>query len=159
MFVQDVFFFHERPRKINIWTGTVIISPHLGPLVSSFLVYYKTWPDAFWVNTGLSAFCLLLVLAFMDETMYNRGPSHSQQPGPRMRLLRLVGTEQWHSTRLRQTLLQAFMRPAIAISKLPVLLCTIYYFLNFSWIIGTNASISIFLTKTYDFSTYNLGMS
>ena len=94
----------------------------------------------------------------MDETIYNRNLSQDQQPVPRSRLLRLVGVEQWRSRHLRQTFSQALMRPLIAISKLPVLLCTIYYFLNFAWVIGVNATISIWLTTFYKFTPYNLGI-
>ena len=94
----------------------------------------------------------------MDETIYNRNLTRGQQPLPKSRLLRLVGVEQWRSRHLRQTFLQALMRPLIAISKLPVLLCTVYYFLNFAWIIGVNTTISIWLTTFYKFTPYNLGI-
>ena len=94
----------------------------------------------------------------MDETIYNRNLSQDQQPVPRSRLLRLIGVEQWRSRHLRQTFLQALMRPFIAISKLPVLFCTVYYFLNFAWVIGVNATISIWLTTFYKFTPYNLGI-
>ena len=83
----------------------------------------------------------------------------NRQPVPKSRLLRLIGVEQWRGRHLRQTFLQALMRPVIAISKLPVLLGTIYYFLNFAWIIGVNATISIWLTTFYKFTPYNLGTS
>lgn len=95
----------------------------------------------------------------MDETIYNRNLAQDQQPVPKSRLLRLIGVEQWRDRHLRQTFLQALMRPIIAISKLPVLLCTIYYFLNFAWIIGVNATVSIWLTTIYKFTPYNLGTS
>ena len=95
----------------------------------------------------------------MDETIYNRSLARDQQPVPRSRLLRLVGVEQWRSRYSRQTFVQALMRPVIAISKLPVLLCTIYYFLTFAWIIGVNTTISIWLTSIYKFTPYNLGKS
>lgn len=49
------------------------------------------------------------------------------------------------------------MRPIVAVSKIPVLLITIFYFLNFSWIIGVNVTISIWLTEFYNFTPYNLG--
>lgn len=158
MFIQDIFFFHEHPRKINIWSGAIIASPYLGPLITAFIIFYKTWPVAFWVNTGLSALCLVLVVGLVDETIYNRNIPIAEQPVPKSRLLRLVGVEQWRSRHQRQTFVQALIRPIIAISKLPVLLCTVYYFLNFSWIIGVNATISIWLTTFYEFTPYNLGM-
>ena len=145
-------------RKINIWSGGIIVSPYLGPLITAFIVDKEAWPNAFWVNTGLSALCWLLVIGLLDETIYNRSLARDLQPAPRSRLLRLIGVEQWQSRHLRQTFFQALMRPVIAISKLPVLLCTIYYFLNFAWIIGVNATISIWLTTIYKFTPYNLGM-
>ena len=157
MFIQDMFFFHEHPRKINIWSGAILLSPNLGPLITAFIINKKPWPDAFWVNTGLMALSWLLVVAFMDETIYNRNIPSSKQTPPKSRLLRLIGTEQWKSRHNRQTFVQALMRPVIAISKVPVLLCTIYYFLNFAWVIGVNATISIWLTSIYKFTPYNLG--
>ena len=95
----------------------------------------------------------------MDETIYNRNLAPDQHPMPKSRLLRLIGVEQWQGRHLRQTFLQALMRPVIAVSKLPVLLCTVYYFLNFAWIIGVNATVSIWLTTIYKFTPYNLGKS
>jgi len=95
----------------------------------------------------------------MDETIYNRNLPRDQQAVPKPRVLRIIGIEQWRSRHLRQTFLQALLRPVVAISKIPVLLCTIYYFLNFAWIIGVNATVSLWLTTIYNFTPYNLGMS
>jgi len=146
-------------RKINIWSGAIIVSPYLGPLITAFIINKEAWSNAFWVNTGLTALCWLLVVGLMDETIYNRNIPTSQQPVPKSRILRLVGVEQWRTRHLRQTFVQAIMRPIIAVSKIPVLLITIFYFLNFSWIIGVNATISIWLTEFYKFTPYNLGES
>lgn len=144
-------------RKINIWSAAIIVSPYLGPLFTAFIINKMKWPVAFWVSTGMTALGWLLIVAFMDETIYNRNIPQSEQPVPNSRLLRLLGIEQWHSRHQRQSCLQAFMRPIRAISKLPVLLCTVYYFLNFAWVIGVNATISIWLTSIYKFTPYNLG--
>ena len=158
MYIQDIFFFHEHPRKINIWSGAIIVSPYLGPLITAFIISSMPWPNAFWVNTGLSALCLILVLVGVDETIYNRRLDPSEQIPPKSRLLRVVGVEQWRSRQTRQTFVQAIMRPMVAMGKVPVLLCTVYYFLNFAWIIGVNATISIWLTSIYGFTPYNLGV-
>ena len=133
------------------------MSPYLGPLCTAFIIDKTNWPVAFWVNTGLTAVCLLLVIGLMDETIYNRTLPRDQQPVPKSRWLRLSGFEQWRNRHSRMTFLQAIMRPVIAVSKLPVALCTVYYFLNFAWIIGVNATISIWLTSIYKFTPYNLG--
>jgi MFS family permease len=38
MFIQDIFFFHERARKINIWAYVSSFSPHFPPISPSFPV-------------------------------------------------------------------------------------------------------------------------
>ena len=91
------------------------------------------------------------------ETIYNRNLPRERQPVPKSRLLRLIGVEQWRSRHTRPSFGQATMRPIVAISKVPMLLCTIYTFLNFAWIIGVNATVSIWLTSNYKFTPYNIG--
>ena len=157
MYIQDLFFFHEHPRKINIWSGAIIVSPYLGPLIAAFMISTMPWPNVFWVATGFTALCWILVVGLADETIYNRNLPKEQQTPPKSRLMRLIGVEQWRSRHDRQTFWQAVMRPVVAISKVPVLLCTIYYVLNCAWVIGVNATISIWLTDSYGFTPYNLG--
>lgn len=94
---------------------------------------------------------------FHGRNHLNRRLPVEQQIPPKSRLMRLIVVEQWKSRHNRQTFWPAVARPVVAISKLPVLLCTIYYFLNFAWIIGVNATISIWLTTIYKFTPYNLG--
>lgn len=49
MFIFDMFFFHERARKINIWAAFIILSPYLGPMLTAFIITTQKWPIAFWV--------------------------------------------------------------------------------------------------------------
>jgi len=49
MFIFDMFFFHERARKINIWAAFIILSPYMGPLLTAFIITTLKWPIAFWV--------------------------------------------------------------------------------------------------------------
>jgi len=49
MFIYDMFFFHERARKINIWAAFIILSPYMGPLFAAFIITTQPWPIAFWV--------------------------------------------------------------------------------------------------------------
>ena len=48
-------------------------------------------------------------------------------------------------------------RPIVAITKIPVLMVMIYYFLNFAWVIGVNTTIGIWLSEIYGFSTRGIG--
>lgn len=49
------------------------------------------------------------------------------------------------------------LQPIFAITKIPVLLIVVYYFLNFAWVISVNTTISIWLTNFYGFNPKNLG--
>jgi len=43
MFIFDMFFFHERARKINIWAAFIVLSPYFGPLFAAFIISTQSW--------------------------------------------------------------------------------------------------------------------
>lgn len=43
MWIKDMYFFHEHPRKINIWSTALILSPFLGALFMAAIVSATTW--------------------------------------------------------------------------------------------------------------------
>ena len=49
------------------------------------------------------------------------------------------------------------MRSWTAITKLPVLLSFVYYFMTFAWVIAVNITIGVFVIPTYNFTFDNLG--
>src|SRR4051812_7156644 len=49
-------------------------------MVSAFLLYELTWPQAFWVLAGLIGIGLLLIVFAMDETAYNRTEPANNPP-------------------------------------------------------------------------------
>lgn len=95
-FLRDMFFFHERARKIGLWAALYIASPYLGPCLSNFVMHgTHHWPTVFWLCTGVVGLQIILVLAFVDETWYNRDKHSYEQPVRRAgiggRLMRLTG--------------------------------------------------------------------
>ncbi|KAK5120793.1 hypothetical protein LTR85_005859 [Meristemomyces frigidus] len=154
MWIKDLYFLHENPRKINIWSGAIILSPYLGPFTAAFVIWKLSWRWCFWIYTILNAVGLVLIVLLVDETYYNRAIAPEQQRPLEFRWLRLIGLDR----RPRRTFVHALARPAIAISKVPVMLVVVYYFLNFSWIIGVNATISTWLTGFYGFNAEQLGL-
>ncbi|KAI7349677.1 MFS general substrate transporter [Hortaea werneckii] len=147
MWIRDIFFLHEIPRKINIWSGFIIASPYLGPFMASFVVWGLTWRWVYWIYAILNYVGLLLIILFADETFFDRRLPANQQPAWRSRPLRLVGVER-HGT---YNMIESCCRPFVAIFKLPVLIITVFYFLNFAWTIGVNATLATWLAKYYHF--------
>ncbi|KAI7347544.1 MFS general substrate transporter [Hortaea werneckii] len=147
MWIRDIFFLHEIPRKINIWSGFIIASPYLGPFMASFVVWGLTWRWVYWIYAILNYVGLLLIILFADETLFDRRLPANQQPAWRSRPLRLVGVEK-HGT---YKVVESCCRPFVAIFKLPVLMITVFYFLNFAWTIGVNATLATWLARYYHF--------
>ncbi|KAI0453768.1 major facilitator superfamily domain-containing protein [Xylaria acuta] len=157
IFIQDMFFFHERARKINIWASFFVLSPYLGPLLAAFQITTKPWPTPFWVYTAETALALALTIVFVEETYYDRRIVQSEQPDRRNRFTSLLGIAQWKSRGRRNTFFQACMRPVRAISKPTVLISCLYYFLTFAWVVGINTTLSIFLQPVYGFGPKQIG--
>lgn len=105
----------------------------------------------------LNAVAWLLIVFFMDETFYPRHLPAGQVPVRQSRILRVVGIEQWKTNLIPNTFWQAGMRSWTAITKLPVLLSCIYYFMTFAWVIAVNITIGVFVIPTYNFTFDNLG--
>ncbi|CAJ2504801.1 Uu.00g121950.m01.CDS01 [Anthostomella pinea] len=155
--IQDMFFFHERARKINIWASFFVISPYLGPLLAAFQIATKPWPTPFWVYTAETALGLALTILLVEETFYDRRIPQAEQPDSGTRVTRLLGVAQWKSRHLRNTISQACMRPLLALTKPVVLISCCYYFLTFAWVVGINTTLSIFLAPLYGFGPKQIG--
>ncbi|KAH8431081.1 putative MFS transporter [Aspergillus melleus] len=152
LWVKDMFFFHEHLKVINCIEFFIILSPYLGPLLTSFIVADVSWRWAFWLCTIMSAVAFLLVF-LLDETLFER---KGQQVPRGSYFARLTGAQQVQLWRQR-SFLQCVMRPIVAITKIPVLIVLIFYFLSFAWVIGVNTTIGIWLTNDYGFSTRGIG--
>ncbi|KAF9887170.1 hypothetical protein FE257_010424 [Aspergillus nanangensis] len=153
MFIRDMFFHHQQPRKINLWQSCVILSPFMGPLLASFMTIQLSWRWPFWIYTIETGLALLAVIFLAEETYYDRSLSVSDQPVLQSRWKRLVGIEQWHSRRLRNTFPQAILRSVRILKKPVVLLVNIYYVCIFAWLVAINATLPIFLTAGYGFGS------
>ncbi len=157
MWIKDLFFFHEHPRKINYVEFPIILSPYLGPLITAFIEYKVSWRWGFWVCTILWGIGWLLIAGLLDEPYYDRTIPEEQQAPRQSRWLRLIGVEQLRAARSERRPLSVMLQPIMVITNLPVLLIVIYYLLNFAWVISVNTTISIWLVNFYAFNTKNLG--
>ncbi|KAK5125891.1 hypothetical protein LTR08_005112 [Meristemomyces frigidus] len=160
--LRDLFYVHERARKINVWACFVILSPYFGPLITAFIITTQKWQWAFGVYTIMTGLCLVLQMLFAEETFFNRKiPAEqrpSKMPGVGGRIARLIGTEQWRSRKQRSTFYQAVMRPVLVLLKPTVFLSTVYYLFTFAWVVGINTTLSIFITvPPYNFGPKSLG--
>lgn len=126
-FIKDIFFFHERARKIGLWALLYITSPFWGPLLGNFVVGgTNSWVKTFWLSPAVAGVNLGLIILFLDETWYNRDVPTSSQPARGhsfgSRLLRLTGVWQFrHHSTYFETVFQSYKRFILTLLK-PVVL-------------------------------------
>ena len=91
--IHDMFFFHERARKVNLWVFSFLIGPFLGPFISGFLIQAISWRSCFAVLAGFYGASTLIITLVGDETLYDRGnPStNTSPPGILGRIQKLTG--------------------------------------------------------------------
>lgn len=159
MFIKDMFFFHEHPRKINIWSAFIVLSPYMGPLFAAFITTTQIWQWAFGVYSIETGLCLIAIALFVEETYYDRrNKTYELVPnGPRWK--RMLGIQQRQSGYIVNTVTDAAMRPIKVIVKPVVLIATLYYLLTFAWVVGINTTLSIFLGPLYGFGSKQIGIT
>ncbi|KAL8943019.1 MAG: hypothetical protein Q9216_001307 [Gyalolechia sp. 2 TL-2023] len=157
MFIKDIFFFHEYARMINVWGFAIILAPYLGPCLAAFMLSTQGWGLPFWVYTIEVGLAVIAIVTCMDETYYNRQIPINLQPPRKSRFMRLIGIEQFRSRHLRSTFGRAMLRPIQALFKVPVFLSTVYYVATFSWAVGTNSALAVFLIPLYGLDLKQIG--
>lgn len=105
--IHDMFFFHERARKINIWAFCFLLGPYFMPFISSWLNLALGWRDNFWVLAGICAFSLLTVVFLGDETLYDRNETEKAvATGFMSKIKLLLGVTGAKTTQGRPSILQ-----------------------------------------------------
>lgn len=132
--IKDVWFWHSHARKINIWSTAIILSPFLGPQFMAAILSVSTWRTGMYLNFGLIALALALVVVLGEETFYPRHLMPDRVPRRQNRLLRLVGVEQYKQKYTTNTFLEAGSRILFAVLKLPVFLTCLFYFFDCKYI-------------------------
>jgi MFS family permease len=120
--IHDMFFFHERTRKINFWAFSFLIGPYLGPFIAGFLIQKINWRQDFGVLAAFHGFAIILIVLFGDETLYDREhPENNVESKGIMGKIQLLTGVTGLRIKGRPTIATVF-KDLIAISFLPYLI-------------------------------------
>ena len=128
--LRCVRFFHEHPRKINILSTAIIVSPYLGPQIMAAIISGSSWRVGMWLCFSIIAFGVLCTVLLGDETSYPRHLPREQIPVRKSRMLRLIGLEQTRTNWTTNNFLEAGARLGRTLMRLPVLITCLYYLLD-----------------------------
>ncbi|QGI83916.1 hypothetical protein CEK25_010645 [Fusarium fujikuroi] len=70
--VNDVFFLHQRGRRVGLWNFAIIVSVNIAPVISGYLIVDMGWRWAFWFLAVAFAVGLAMVVFFLPETKWHR---------------------------------------------------------------------------------------
>jgi MFS family permease len=133
MWIKDVWFFHEHPRKVNVWSTAIILSPFLGPQFMAAIVSVTSWRVGMWLAFGIIGFGLAMTVVLGEETFWPRhvvGAGTSEVKRGKSRLLRLVGVEQYRTNWTTNGFWESGSRLFVTLTRVPVLLVCLFYFLD-----------------------------
>jgi MFS family permease len=120
--IHDMFFFHERTRKINFWAFSFLVGPYLGPFIAGFLIQKINWRQDFGVLAAFHGFAIILIVLFGDETLYDRKrPENNFKSTEIMGKIKLLTGIAGVRIKGRPTVRTVF-KDLIAISLLPYLI-------------------------------------
>ncbi len=127
-FIQDMFFFHEHVRKIGFWAWIHLMAPYATPLLGNFIISgTERWRLVFWLVFAVSAWHLLLIFLFVDETLYRRDIAQEYQPTRGSRISRIVG---YWQAKNHHGYFMTFRSSATRVTKVlfkPVILPVMFY--------------------------------
>lgn len=92
--VHDLFFFHERTKRVNIWVYCLLGGPFLGPFLAAWFILGVSWRADYGILAGFHCFAALLIVLFGDETLYQRNsdePAYKREKGLLGRIKLLTG--------------------------------------------------------------------
>lgn len=70
--VNDVFFLHERGRRVGLWNFAIIVSVNIAPVISGYLIVDMGWRWTFWFLAVAFGVGLIMVILLLPETKYDR---------------------------------------------------------------------------------------
>jgi MFS family permease len=71
-YLVDMFFLHQRGRAFTVLHLALNFGASAGPTFSGFIAANQYWPVEYWWSVGLTAFTLIPVFLFLEDTTYDR---------------------------------------------------------------------------------------
>ncbi|KAF9062021.1 MFS general substrate transporter [Rhodocollybia butyracea] len=146
--VTDLFPFHLQARKLNIWTMGFILSPFISPFAFGFLVARLSWRWAYGIGSIYGAIVCILIMLFMEETMYDRNIDPIPEPaeeGFSYRFKTLIGITGYKMSKYRLSWYEATASLFRVVWRPHLLIILVFEALVFGFSIGINVTTPVFL--------------
>ncbi|KAH9941285.1 MFS general substrate transporter [Epithele typhae] len=147
--VTDLWPVHLRARKLNLWTMGIVLSPQVAPFLFGFLVARANWRWAFGIGSIYNLVVVVLIVLFMEETMYDRhlpDPLPLSKKGPvRERIETLIGVTGYRLARFRDSWTTIILAPLNVVWRPQLLTILIFEGVLFGFGIGLHVTNTLLL--------------
>ncbi|KAF7323703.1 MFS general substrate transporter [Mycena kentingensis (nom. inval.)] len=147
--VTDLYPFHLQARMLNFWTMGFIVSPFLSPFAFGFLVARENWRWAYGIGSIYGAIVVLLIVLFMEETLYDRTvrpiPGPESVRGFKYRFETLIGLTGLRMQKYRISWAESIFSPFNVVWRPHILGLLVFEALLFGFGIGINVTNAVFL--------------
>ncbi|OAA66955.1 Major facilitator superfamily domain, general substrate transporter [Niveomyces insectorum RCEF 264] len=185
--IGDIFFRHEKGKKVGISTLAIVVSPFLGTLVGGAITENKSlgWPATQWILLIFMGVGLIMQIFFLPETIYVRAvPGTQTLPAPgssdasvsapapvpaaaaappvvkeRATLWDLYGIHIPKRSSNHHTFLFIFTRPFVLLKFPAVLLSAFWFGIAYMMHVGITSEIPLIFEAQYNFSVLDVGLS
>ncbi|KAF6218707.1 hypothetical protein HO133_005249 [Letharia lupina] len=79
--IVDIFFLHQRGKAFTVLNLSFLAGVVVGPTLSGFIVGSTSWTVQFWWSNGLEGIIIILTLALLEDTYYDRTPEGGEYRG------------------------------------------------------------------------------
>ncbi|KAG6860202.1 hypothetical protein C0995_014436 [Termitomyces sp. Mi166 len=150
---------HALDVQLNLWTMGFIISPFLSPFAFGFLVARASWRWAYGIGSIYSAFVVLLIVFFGEETIYDRTVKPIPEPptrGLHYRIETLIGITGVKMAKYRPSWKESILSPFNVIWRPHLMMILWFEAMLFGFSIGINGTNPVFLGSPRPFG-YGFG--
>lgn len=81
-YLVDMFFLHQRGRAFTVLHLALNFGASAGPTFAGFVAANDYWPVEYWWSVALTAFTIIIVFLFLDETNYDRQNESANRTKP-----------------------------------------------------------------------------
>jgi MFS family permease len=122
--IADVFFLHNRGFQNTVYWTAYMGSLMVGPIVSGVMSDRVGWRSFWWLNVGLIAVSLLMVIFAFPETRYHRPHPHEIASALQESNSTLSGADKLHTGHVEHVEIQPTMDTKNEMSMMPNLQAT-----------------------------------
>ncbi|KAH7033733.1 MFS transporter [Microdochium trichocladiopsis] len=69
--INDVFFVHQRGRRVGWWNFAVLVSINITPVISGYLITALSWQWSFWILAMTIGLAVVLTFFLLPETLFD----------------------------------------------------------------------------------------